>query len=88
MRRNADPAIDPQSPASIVAGLWGSNSAFARAIGKTHSTTQKWLQNGAIPAEYHADIVAAARRDGKRLKPTHFVDARLFAAPVQEADAA
>lgn len=70
---------DTDSPAHRVIMLWGSNSAFARAIGKTHSTTQRWLINGRIPSAEVAAIVEAAKRDGKKLKPSDFVDARLFA---------
>lgn len=78
MARKPNPKIDPDAPASLVAALWKTNSAFARAIGKTPSTTQVWLEAGAIPPAYHADIIAAAKRDRKNLKPDHFVDRRLF----------
>ncbi len=73
--------IDKESPAYRVAMKWGSNSAFARAIGRTHSTTQRWLESGNIPPSEHETIVEAARRDGKKLKPVEFVDARLFDRP-------
>lgn len=89
MARKPNPKIDPDAPASKVAALWGNNSAFARSIGKTPSTTQVWLENGAIPASEHAAVIAAAKRDRKPLKPDHFVDRRLFqsvpAAPALEA---
>ena len=73
--------IDKESPAYRVAMKWGSNSAFARAIGRTHSTTQKWLLSGNIPPSEHETIVEAARRDGKKLKAVELVDARLFERP-------
>jgi hypothetical protein len=79
--RPRNPKIDPEAPASRIAALWGTNSAFARAIGRTPSTTQRWLEAGAVPSEYHEDIVRAAKRDGKRIKPQDFVDQRIFAAP-------
>jgi hypothetical protein len=72
------PQGDPDSPAFRIAMLWGSNSAFARAIGKTHSTTQRWLLNGEIPPDEQEGVVAAAKRDKKKLRPEDFVDRRKF----------
>lgn len=92
MARKLHPNIDPAAPAWRVASLWGSNSAFARAIGRTPSTTHDWMIDGLIPQAAHADVIAAAKRDRKPLKPDHFVDRRLFAltpaAPAIEASAA
>jgi hypothetical protein len=73
--------------------LWGSNSAFARALGKTHSTTDKWLRKGRIPPDEEANVIAAAKRDHKRLAHDAFVDKRLFretpaAPPVENVAAA
>lgn len=79
--RKPNPKIDRDAPAWKVASLWGGNSAFARAIGRTPSTTQRWLEKGSIDAEYHAEIIEAARRDRKALKPADFVDKRLFQRP-------
>lgn len=79
MARKPNPKIDTQAPAARVAALWRSNSAFARAIGKTPSTVQVWLEAGSVPPAYHAEIIAAAKRDRVKLKPDHFVDRRLFA---------
>lgn len=85
------PDIDPDAPAWRVASLWKTNSKFARAIGRSPSTTHEWLVRGVIPHEAHADIIAAAKRDRKPLRPVHFVDRRLFnsiaAAPPIEARA-
>jgi hypothetical protein len=74
-------AIDTDAPAYRVAMLWGSNAAFARALGRTHSTTQKWLLKGRIPPEEEENVVAAAKRDGKKLLRDAFVDRRVFDAP-------
>lgn len=79
MSRKPNPKIDREAPAWRVASLWGTNSKFARAIGRTPSTTQGWLEKGTIDPEYHPDIIAAAKRDRKKLLPDHFVDRRLFA---------
>ncbi len=79
--RKPNPKIDSEAPAARIAALWGNASRFARAIDKSPSTLQVWLEAGSIPPAYHAEVIAAARRDGKKLKPDHFVDRRLFAAP-------
>lgn len=70
--------IDRDAPAYRIAMKWGSNSAFARAIGRTHSTTQGWLIKGRIPPEEEPNVVAVAKRDGKRLPKDAFVDHRVF----------
>lgn len=69
---------DPHLPATKIIGKWGTNSRFASAIGRIHSTTARWLSSGYIPGEYHADVHAAARRDDVRLAPEDFVDLRLW----------
>ena len=61
--------------------LWGSNLAFARALGRTHSTTQKWLLAGDIPPAEHEAVIAAAKRDKKKIRPEDFVDRRKFDVP-------
>lgn len=78
MARKPNPKIDRDAPAWRVASLWGTNSKFARAIGRTPSTTQGWLEKGTIDPEYQPEIIAAAKRDRKPLKPDHFIDRRLF----------
>ena len=70
--------IDREAPAYKLVMKWGSNARFARAIGKTHSTTNRWLVNGWISGEYHADIMKAARECDIIVRPTDFVDLRLF----------
>ena len=81
MKRPPNPKIDREAPAWRIAMLWGSNSAFARALGKTHSTTQRWLESGDIPPDEHETVIAAAKRDNKKLRPADFVDARKFDVP-------
>jgi hypothetical protein len=88
--REPNPKIDRDAPAWRIVSLWGTNSAFARAIGRTPSTTQRWLEKGAIDPEFHEEIIAAAKRDRKPLKADMFVDKRLFAStppapPIEEA---
>ena len=76
--RKSNPKIDSEAPASVVAGFWDTPSAFARAIGRSPSTVQRWLEKGTIDGRYHGEIMDAARRDRKAIKPEHFVDKRLF----------
>jgi hypothetical protein len=73
-----DNRLDADMPAAKIIGKWGTNARFARALGKTASTTDRWLKNGHIPGEHHGDVVAAARRDDIVIRPTDFVDMRLF----------
>jgi hypothetical protein len=91
-RTRTDPLIDSEAPASRIAMLWGSYSAFARAIGKRQSTLQRHLRKGSYPPDWLPDIMAAAKRDKKRLRPEDFVDKRLAnvppAPPLGEAQAA
>jgi hypothetical protein len=90
-KRIPNPRIDREAPAFRIAMLWGSNSAFARALGRTHSTTQRWLEAGDIPPDEQPGVIAAAKRDKKKLRPEDFVDRRKFdvppAPPVQQAAA-
>ena len=69
---------DEGAPAFLIMIKWGSISAFAHALGKTPSTVTRWIENGYIFGKFHAEIIAAADRDGKALAPTEFVDMRLF----------
>jgi hypothetical protein len=93
MARRPNPKIDPEAPASRIAGNYPSNSAFARAIGRTPSTTQRWLEKGTIDADYQPEVLAALRRDfpKRRFGPEIFVDQRLrnveAAAPIEQAAA-
>lgn len=70
--------LDEHLPAVKIMRKWGSNARFARAIGKTPSTTDRWLVNGFVPGNEFAGIVEAARRDDIIMRPTDFVDMRLF----------
>ena len=70
--------LDEHMPAVKIVSKWGSNARFARAIGKTPSTTDRWLVNGWIPGAEVEGIVAAARRDDIIVRPADFVDMRLF----------
>lgn len=79
--KKPNPKIDREAPAWRIASLWGSPSKFARAIERRPSTVQRWLETGSIPFEYHSEVVDAARRDRKALKPADFVDQRAFAKP-------
>lgn len=76
-----DASVDRDAPAFRIAMLWGSNAAFARAIGRRHSTTKRWLVNGEIPPGDQEDVIAAAKRDKKKLRPEDFIDRRKFDVP-------
>lgn len=89
MPRQPNPKIDRGAPAWRVMSYWKTNSSFARALGRTPSTTQRWLEKGTIDPDYHPEIWAAAKRDRKPLKLSDFVDQRLkdvaAAEPIQAA---
>jgi hypothetical protein len=46
---------------------WPSTAAAARDFGLPYEMVCKWRQRGRIPAHAWRDVVAAARRRGKRL---------------------
>lgn len=69
---------DEGAPAFLVMKKFGAISAFAQALGKTPSTVTRWIANGYIFGKFHAEIIAAAKRDGITIVPTDFVDMRLF----------
>lgn len=84
--RPPNPKIDPEAPAARIAAKFDKNgrpraSALAKAIGRTPSTVQRWLEKGSIDAEYHAEIVTASRALNFKdpIVPDDFVDARAFA---------
>lgn len=86
MAHSSNPKVDPQSPAARIAAKFDRKgrpraSAMAKALGRTPSTVQRWLEKGSIPDEVHADVVLAARTSGFTLKPADFVDQRAFAKP-------
>ena len=72
--------LDEHMPAVKIMRKWGSNARFARAIGKTPSTTDRWLVSGWVPGVEVEGIVGAANRDDIIIRPTDFVDLRLFEA--------
>jgi hypothetical protein len=47
--------------------IWGSLAEMAEAIGRGHWTVQKWSQRKSIPSDAWPDVIAAARRKGKKL---------------------
>jgi hypothetical protein len=81
--------IDREAPASIVAKKFGNPHKLAQAIKRTPSTVHNWLLDGFIPHKFHDEVIAAAREQNIKLRPTDFVDVRKFAkaAPEAEADA-
>jgi hypothetical protein len=78
MPRNLSADVDRNAPAFLIASKWGGNSGFARALGRSFNTTRRWLESGDIPPSEHEAIIAAAKRDNKKLKPEDFVDKRKF----------
>lgn len=77
------PDFDDHLPAVKIMRKWGSNAAFANALGRAPSTTFRYLKQGYPVANdmraLYGDIHTAAKRDGIELKPEDFVDLRLFA---------
>jgi hypothetical protein len=73
-----DRQLDEDMPAVKLMRKWGTNARFARALGKTPSTTDRWLVAGYVPGPEHAGVVEAGRRDDIIVRPTDFVDMRLF----------
>ena len=53
---------------------FGGQSALARLLGKHQSTVQHWARTGRIPAQWHAELLALARRRGIGLEPRDFVE--------------
>jgi hypothetical protein len=43
---------------------WPTRADLADEIGVKFETVHKWAQRGAIPAEYHLDVLAAATQRG------------------------
>lgn len=70
--------LDPHLPAVKIARKFGGNSAFAKAIDKAPTTTDRWLARGDIPLGAWSAVYAAARRDGVELHMRDFVDLRQF----------
>ena len=53
---------------------FGGQSALAGLLGKRQSTVQHWARTGRIPAQWHAQLLALARRRGIGLEPRDFVE--------------
>lgn len=92
--RPPNPKVDPDSPAARIAAKFDKKgrpraSALAKAIKRTPSTVQRWLEKGSIDAAYHGEIVTAGRELKIPIKENDFVDSRVFekraAAPAGEA---
>jgi len=71
--------LDEHRPAVKIIRKWQSNYAFAAAIGKTPSTTDRWLVSGSIPESEFGNIVKCGRAEGIKLSPEDFLDMRIFA---------
>lgn len=84
--RPPNPKVDLESPAAIIAAKFDKKgraraSGLAKAINRTPSTVQRWLEKGSIDAQYHAEIVAAGRELKIAIRETDFVDSRVFEKP-------
>lgn len=91
--RPPNPKVDVDAPAAKIAAKFDKKgrpraSGLAKAIKRTPSTVQRWLENGTIDGQYHAEIVAAARELRIPIKEADFVDSRVFAKPSAEPVAA
>lgn len=83
--RPPNPKIDPESPAAKLAARFDKNgnpraSALAKAINRSPSTVQRWLENGTIDGPYHPEIVEASivLKLDPPIRPEDFVDSRMF----------
>lgn len=50
------------NPISDIAARFGSQNAFARALGKRQSTVWEWISNGRVPSASIPEVIAAAAR--------------------------
>lgn len=71
--------VDEDGSAARIARLFGNAFRLAKAIGRSSGTVHRWLVNGFIPHEYHAEVWQAAKREGVTLAPIDFVNMRDFA---------
>lgn len=56
--------------------IWPKIADLAADLGKPYPTVAAWKQRGRIPADYDLDIIAAAKRRGKRLTLEQLAAAR------------
>ncbi len=68
---------------SDVFGIWGSLADMAEATGRSHWTVQKWSQRKSIPSDAWPDLIAAARREGKKLTAEQLLS--MHGAPMRRA---
>lgn len=64
---------ETRMPAVIVADAFGSYWHLADALGKTHSTVQRWHRSGYIPSRQQKAILDAAKRLKIKLAPSVFI---------------
>lgn len=91
--RPENPKVDPAAPAAIIAAKFDKAgrpraSGLAKAIGRTPSTVQRWLEKGSIDAAYYPEIIAAGRTLRVPIKQSDFIDSRMFAKPAPAPEAA
>lgn len=62
------------NPIERIAALWGSQTAFAKAIGKNQSTVWEWIDQGRVPSARIPEVIsaAAALSPPVDLRPDHF----------------
>lgn len=66
-------ALETRMPAQIVADAFGTYWHLADDLGKTHSTVQRWVLSGYVPARQQKDILDLARRRKIKLPKDVFI---------------
>jgi hypothetical protein len=61
------------SPAKVIIGRFGGQTALAEALGKPQSTVQYWSRTGLIPYRWHQAIISAGAQRDLALVPQDFL---------------
>lgn len=59
-----------------ISHIWPKVADLAADLRKPYQTVAAWKQRGRIPADYDLDLIAAAKRRGKRLTLAELAQAR------------
>ena len=74
------------NPIEQIAALWGTQTAFAKAVGKNQSTVWEWINEGRVPSARIPEVIkaAAALSPPVDLRPDHFFGAAEVPEPAQQ----
>lgn len=65
-----------RNPAEVVIAEFGGVRATARAVGIDHAQVCRWRKKGLITATHHATIIAAAKKNGRKITANDLVHGR------------